>query len=92
MKQGYLICYDIKDEKRLTKVYKYLSGIAIHIQYSVFYYGFDYYDLIQLKENLRRLINEKEDDVRIYPLSSNPKVLVMGQGKKLPEALEVYLK
>ncbi len=92
MKQTYLICYDIKDPKRLSKVYNLLRGIAIHIQYSVFCYSFEYNELIELKNKLKSLINEKEDDIRIYPLPSKPKVLVFGQGRKIPEGLEVYLK
>ncbi len=92
MRENYLICYDIKNEKRLSKVYKYLCGIAIHIQYSVFYHRLDYRELIELKEKLKSIINEEEDDLRIYPLPSSPKVLAIGQARPLPEGVELFLK
>ncbi len=91
MKANYLVCYDIKDEKRLAKVYKTLSGLGIHLQYSVFYCKFDWEQLMRIKEILKELINEKEDDVRIYPLPEKTKVLALGAGYIIPDGIKVIL-
>ena len=36
MRQSYLVCYDISDDKRLRKVFKTMRGYGDHLQYSVF--------------------------------------------------------
>ncbi|MCX7770463.1 MAG: CRISPR-associated endonuclease Cas2 [Proteobacteria bacterium] len=92
MKAKYLICYDIRDEKRLNKIYKFLRGSSLHIQYSVFYGILDWDELNVIKSKLKELIDEYEDDIRIYPLPSEPKVIVMGQGDRIPEGVNVFLK
>lgn len=92
MNANYLVCYDIKDEKRLAKVYRTMSGIGVHLQYSVFYCRLEWNDLLELKKKLITLINENEDDIRIYPLPSNPKVLALGRGYRIPEGVEIFLK
>lgn len=92
MKTNYLICYDIKDEKRLMKVHKYLKERCLKLQYSVFYGYLDWNELTRLKEELTELINDQEDDIRIYPLTTNPKVIVMGQGDRIPEGVTIFLK
>ncbi|WP_353685943.1 CRISPR-associated endonuclease Cas2 [Thermodesulfovibrio sp. 3462-1] len=37
MKAAYLVCYDIADEKRLARIYRFMKGKGLHLQYSVFY-------------------------------------------------------
>lgn len=37
------------------------------------------------------LIDEKEDDIRIYPLPSSMKVVVMGQGDRVPDGVNLFL-
>lgn len=92
MKANYLICYDIKDERRLIKVHNYLKGYCLKLQYSVFYGYFGWEELSEIKEKLKQLINEKEDDIRIYPLPSNPKLIVLGVGDRIPEGVTIILK
>jgi len=36
MRQTYLVCYDIADEKRLRKVFQTMRNWGDHLQYSVF--------------------------------------------------------
>jgi CRISPR-associated endonuclease Cas2 len=36
MKANYLVCYDITEPRRLSRVYKFIKGMGLHIQYSVF--------------------------------------------------------
>lgn len=92
MKANYLICYDIRDEKRLTKVHKYLKGYCLKLQYSVFYGFLSWQELCEVKEKLTELINEREDDIRIYPLPSEPKIIIMGQGDRIPEGVNIFFK
>jgi CRISPR-associated protein Cas2 len=37
------------------------------------------------------LIDEEEDDVRIYPLPSEEKVIVMGCGDRVPDGVEIFM-
>lgn len=65
----FLICYDISDEKRLKKVAKQLEKLSIRIQKSVFFYKNASKNNIKiLATALNNLINEKEDDIRIYQI------------------------
>ena len=91
MKANYLVCYDIAEPKRLAKVYKFIKGQGIHLQYSVFHCSLTWQQLLQLEEKISWLIDEEEDDVRIYPLPSNGKVIVMGCGDRVPEGVEIFV-
>jgi CRISPR-associated protein Cas2 len=91
MKAQYLVCYDIADPKRLSKVIKFMKGKGIHLQYSVFLCKLKWAQLLMLKEKLSWLIDEEKDDVRIYPLPSGNKVIVMGLGDKVPEGVEIFI-
>ncbi len=91
MKANYVVCYDIKDERRLTRIYKFMKQRGIHLQYSVFYCRLTWQELIRLKERLKGIIDEKEDDVRIYPLPSDLKVAIMGRGDRVPEGVDIFL-
>lgn len=91
MKANYVVCYDIKDERRLTRIYKFMKQRGIHLQYSVFYCRLTWQELIRLKERLKGIIDENEDDVRIYPLPSDLKVAIMGRGDRVPEGVDIFL-
>jgi CRISPR-associated protein Cas2 len=87
MTANYIVCYDIRDERRLARVYRYLKQSGVHIQYSVFHCRLTWQDLAELKNAIGAIIDEKEDDVRIYPLPQEMKVTVMGQGDRVPEGI-----
>jgi len=74
-----LICYDIANEKRLSKVHKIVSEYAILIQYSVYYLYANAEEIDTLCSELRSVINAKEDDIRIYPLAKDPSIQTLGQ-------------
>ncbi len=70
--KNYLICYDISDEKRLAKVAKYLEKVAFRIQYSIYYLQSpNAQEFLEIQEELKLRINEKEDDVKIYTIKNN---------------------
>ncbi len=63
----YLVAYDITDKKRLTKVHRLLQNWGIPLQKSVFIVN-GALDIDFLQKDIRKLIEEKTDDVRIYPI------------------------
>jgi len=74
-KRKFLICYDIVDEKRLRKVYKLLSTLAMPVQYSVFEAELSNEQLEQLKEKLIPCIKSDADKLTIYRLfKANAKI------------------
>ncbi|MBV7387279.1 CRISPR-associated endonuclease Cas2 [Pasteurellaceae bacterium TAE3-ERU1] len=67
----YLIGYDIRNQKRLVKVYKTLCGYATPIQYSIFLYQGSKKVLDACCAKVLSIIDEKEDDLRIFQLPEN---------------------
>lgn len=91
MKANYLVCYDISDPVRLTRVLKYMKGRGVHLQYSVFFCSLTWPGLKQMKERLKDFINIEKDDIRIYPLPSGCKVKVLGLGARIPEGVDLLM-
>ena len=91
MKANYLVCYDISNPRRLAKVFKLIKNRGIHLQYSVFHCTLTWPGLLDLKERLSLIIDEREDDVRVYPLPSEEKVIVMGCGDRVPGGVEIFI-
>lgn len=63
-----LVCYDIRDPKRLRKVAKLLEGFGERVQDSVFECHLDARRLGQLKHRMARRIDPQADRVRYYQL------------------------
>jgi CRISPR-associated protein Cas2 len=70
--QLHLICYDIADPRRLARVYRQLTAVALPLQYSVFVAYLRPADVPDLVAQLEEIINLHEDDIRIYPLPGKP--------------------
>lgn len=66
----YVVCYDIPDNKRRTRVAKCLDGYGDRVQLSVFEALLDHVLIERLIGRLMDLIDEDEDRVRIYALCS----------------------
>lgn len=90
MKASYLVCYDIANPKRLSRVLRFMKGNGIHLQYSVFHCSLTWPELIKLKGRLAEFINKREDDIRIYPLPSGYKVVALGCGGRVPDGVEIF--
>ena len=68
-KKDFLICYDISDKKRLTKIAKMIEQEALRIQRSVYFYeGVMEATLESLIAKVRKILDEKADDLRIYTI------------------------
>jgi len=64
----YLVTYDIRDEKRLRRVYKKMRGFGDHLQYSVFRCELSEANLVRMKMALNELIDHDADQVLIFRL------------------------
>jgi CRISPR-associated protein Cas2 len=91
MQTRYLVCYDIADEGRLTRVHRYLKGRGIPMQYSVFLCSWTWSERQEAIACLTGLIDAKADDVRIYPLPSGPAITALGCGDRTPDGAVVVL-
>ncbi|MBD2580131.1 CRISPR-associated endonuclease Cas2 [Oscillatoria sp. FACHB-1406] len=65
----YLICYDITNDSRRTKVAKLLEAYGLRIQKSVFEVIADEQQYSKLAQKLSKLLDLKQDQLRFYPLS-----------------------
>jgi len=63
----YLVCYDVRDDKRLRQTAKKLEGRGQRLQYSVFRCWLTATNLQKLRWELTELL-EPEDDVLFIPL------------------------
>jgi CRISPR-associated protein Cas2 len=64
-----VISYDIKNDKRRTRIFKTLKNFGQWMQYSVFECELNRVEYVRLKGSLDRLIDaQEEDSVRFYPL------------------------
>ena len=70
MRNSYLVCYDICDDKRLRKVFQTMRGFGDHLQYSVFECQFTAADLVRCRAELSRIIHHDEDQVLFVNLGS----------------------
>lgn len=62
----YVLAYDIADERRLSRVHRRVKKDGMALQLSVFDLSLGESRLRRLLGDLRTLIDEREDDVRIY--------------------------
>jgi len=73
MRRCYLVCYDIRDSKRLRRVHKALKGYGEAWQFSVFFCVLKDIDRVRLQTDLEEQINQKEDQAMILDLGPNEK-------------------
>jgi CRISPR-associated protein Cas2 len=89
-KFNFLICYDIADPKRLAKIAKNLEKVSIRIQKSIFYYvEATARDIEQTVMMIEQIINNDEDDVRVYKIDKNSSInLKKGIDLKKPNIIK----
>jgi len=90
--QRWLVAYDIKDAKRLAKIGRYINKEAVRLQYSIYLVAGTRRKMDEIMEQLEKLMNPKEDDVRIYPLGESTRFWGLGtqfmlDGNTLSDAL-----
>ena len=71
MRRCYLVCYDVRDPKRLRRVHRLMKAYGEGWQYSVFYCTLKAIDRVRMEAGLRETMNLKEDQVLIVDLGGN---------------------
>lgn len=79
-RRAWLIAYDIKSPKRLSRLHRLIKARAIAVQYSVFMFKGRAADLGNLFGEIRQLVDPKVDDVRAYPIPPRFEIHVVGRG------------
>ena len=82
VRQTYLVCYDICDDKRLRKVHKTMRNFGDHLQYSVFECQLTPIDLAKCQSQLNDIIHHDEDQVMFVDLGPSE-----GRGDRVISAL-----
>jgi CRISPR-associated protein Cas2 len=83
----WLVSYDIADPRRLARVARTMTKHGVRIQYSVFAVVAKTTEICELKTLLATLIKPSEDDVRIYPISSSGRSVMLGDSMLAPDLL-----
>ena len=93
-----LLCYDIRDPKRLRRVHAHVRKHGIPLQYSVFYLEKSNAEVTLLLRELEGIIDTGVDDIRVYTISRYEDIETLGvslavegidlfsEGRKLVEA------
>ena len=68
MRNTYLVCYDICDDKRLRTVFKTMRDFGDHLQYSFFEGQFRGTVRVRCGHALSEIINNREDQVLFVDL------------------------
>lgn len=78
-----LISYDIVDDKRRTKVMKFLLGYGARVQYSVYECDLTAAQFTTVQAELARLVDLQTDSARCYQLDIGAvkQIRIIGLGK-----------
>jgi len=82
MRNTFLVCYDICDDKRLRAVYRAMRDFGDHLQYSIFECQFTPADIVRCRHALEKLIDHRQDQVLFVDLGP-----VEGRGDRVITAL-----
>jgi CRISPR-associated protein Cas2 len=82
MRNTYLICYDITDDKRRDRAFKVCKNHGIHLQFSVFECDLTAMELTGLQRELTAVISKEDDQVLFVSLGPSE-----GRGERVIAAL-----
>ncbi len=68
MRQAYLVCYDISDDKRLRKIARMMRGYGDRVQYSVFRVIAGDRERVEMQAPIEKTMSATEDHVLIVDL------------------------
>jgi CRISPR-associated protein Cas2 len=79
----YVLVYDIVADRRRAKIAKAMESVGQRVQYSVFEAWLTETELQKVLKRVKKVLNEKEDSLRIYRLceACRPKVQTLGVGQ-----------
>lgn len=82
MRNTYLVCYDIMDDKRREQVFKICKNHGTHLQFSVFECDLNAMELTGLQRELLATISATDDQILIVSLGPTE-----GRGDRVISAL-----
>lgn len=82
MRNTFLVCYDIRDDKRLRRVFRTMRDFGDHLQYSIFECQLNAIDLARCRHALSQIIKHTEDQVLFVDLGPTE-----GRGERVISAL-----
>jgi CRISPR-associated protein Cas2 len=90
MRRCYLVCYDIREAKRLRRVHRICKGFGEPWQFSVFFCVLRDIDRVRLQTALESEMNLKEDQTLLIDLGGDEEqareaAAVIGKSRALPE-------
>ncbi len=82
----FLLAYDITSDRRRAKIAKLMESLGERVQGSVFEAWLTAVELEKLVKKAQKLLNEKEDSLRVYVICATcrPRLKVYGQGSPTP--------
>ena len=80
MRNLYMICFDVSDERRLRKISKELCNFGVRVQHSVFECYLDEKLFKKLQARLGKLMDSTEDQVRYYPICPRDAGMILLNG------------
>ncbi len=88
-----LVSYDIPDDRRRVRLAKALCDYGERVQYSVFECTLSQAQITRLLREIRSIMEEDKDSVRVYRLCATcaRQILALGQAKLLADEPEVYI-
>jgi CRISPR-associated protein Cas2 len=86
-RRSWLLAYDIANPRRLGRVLRCMKRHATPVQYSVFWLEGSPADSLRCVQAVRRLMDPREDDLRVYPLPAHARCLRLGRAV-LPEGIQ----
>ena len=82
MRNTFLVCYDIANDKRLRRVFRTMRDYGDHLQYSIFECQFTPADLARCRHALGEIVKHTEDQVLFVDLGPTE-----GRGERVITAL-----
>lgn len=82
MRKTFIVTYDIRDDKRLRKVFKTMRNWGDHLQLSVFECQLNPTELVDLKNALGAIIHHELDQILFIDLGPSE-----GRGDRVIEAM-----
>ncbi len=77
-KRPWILAYDIADPRRLGRVHRAVKRVGVPIQYSVYFLEMNPVALGAFLRRIERIIDDRADDVRAYPIPVPPDCSVLG--------------
>jgi len=74
----YLVTYDIADERRLSRLFRFMKKQGVPVQYSVFLVESNDVKINEMMVKIAKIIHPTADDVRAYRLPDNGWQVSMG--------------